>query len=85
MENYNKFLRNIIELIEKGAISSKDLKKDIEDALMFKIENITNRLNLVSRDEFEVQKQMLQKLHKDISKLKGKKGNKKSKKKTKKA
>jgi len=59
MEKYNKFLRNITELIEKGLFTSKDLKKEVEDALKFKVENIANRLNLISREEFEVQKKGL--------------------------
>ena len=70
MEKYNKFLRNITELIEKGLFTSKDLKKEFENALKFKVENITNKLNLVSREEFEVQKKIVEKLPKDIVKLK---------------
>jgi len=85
MENYNKFLRNITELIEKGLISSKDLKKDIEEALMFKIENISNKMNLVSRNEFEVQKKIVEKLQKDLILLKNKKIKKRKKIRTKKA
>ena len=72
MEKYNKFLRNITELIEKGLFSSKDLKKEVEDAIKFKVENVTNRLNLVSREEFEVQKKRIEKLQKDLVKLKAK-------------
>jgi len=75
MEKYNKFLRNITELIEKGLFTSRDLKKEVEDALKFKVENITNRLNLVSREEFEVQKKRIEKIQKDLIKLKTKKGN----------
>jgi len=75
MEKYNKFLRNITELIEKGLFTSRDLKKEIENALKFKVENIANRLNLVSREEFEVQKKRIEKLQKDLIKLKTKKGN----------
>ena len=75
MEKYNKFLRNITELIEKGLFTSKDLKKEVEDAIKFKVENIANRLNLVSREEFEVQKKRIEKLQKDLIKLKTKKGN----------
>jgi len=74
MEKYNKFLRNITELIEKGLFTSKDLKKEVEDALKFKVENIANRLNLVSREEFEVQKKRIEKLQKDLIKLKTQKG-----------
>ena len=74
MEKYNKFLRNITELIEKGLFTSKDLKREVEDALKFKIENIANRLNLISREEFEVQKKRIEKIQKDLIKLKTKKG-----------
>jgi len=74
MEKYNKFLRNITELIEKGLFTSKDLKRELEDALKFKVENIANRLNLVSREEFEMQKKMIEKLQKDLIKLKTTKG-----------
>ena len=75
MEKYNKFLRNITELIEKGLFTSRDLKKEVENALKFKAENIANKLNLVSREEFEVQKKRIEKIQKDLIKLKTKKGN----------
>ena len=84
MEKYNKFLRNIAELIEKGLFTSKDLKKELEDALKFKAENIANRLNLVSREEFEVQKKRIEKLQQDLIKLQTNKGNFKINKKIKK-
>ena len=77
MEKRNKFLRNIAELIEKGLFSSKDLKKEMESAIKFKVENIANRLNLVSREEFEIQKKLLEKLQKDLIKKKNKKIKKK--------
>ena len=66
MEKYNKLLRDITELIEKGLFSSKDLKKEVEDSLNLKMQIITNKLNLVSREEFEIQKKRLQKLKKDL-------------------
>ena len=74
MEKYNKFLRNIAELIEKGLFTSKDLKKEVENALKSQAENIANKLNLVSREEFEVQKKMIAKLQNDLNELKVKKG-----------
>ena len=85
MEKYNKLLRNITELIEKGLFTSKDLKKEVEDALKFKVENIANKLNLISREEFEVQKKRIEKLQKDLIRLKTKKRNNKINKKIKKA
>ena len=73
MEKNNKFLRNITELIEKGLLTSRDFKNEVEEALKFKVENIANRLNLVSREEFEVQKKRIEKLQKDLIRLKTKK------------
>ena len=70
MEKYNKLLANITELIEKGLFTSKDLKKYIENLIKFRMEVIANKLNLVSREEFEVQKKMLEKLQKDLIKYK---------------
>ena len=84
MEKYNKLLRNITELVEKGLFTSKDLKNEAEEALKFKIEGIANRLNLISREEFEVQKKLIEKLQKDLIKLKVKKSNNKLRKKIKK-
>ena len=57
MKNYNKFLRNIAEMIEKGLFVSKDLKIEIENAIKFKAE------------EFEIQKKLIEKLQKDLKKL----------------
>ena len=77
MQKYNKLVENITDLIEKGLYSSKDLKKEVQDALKFRIELLTNKLNLVSREEFEVQKKIIQKLKKDLEKIKSKKAKKK--------
>tara|TARA_B100000378_G_scaffold24782_1_gene18915 strand:+ start:88 stop:342 length:255 start_codon:yes stop_codon:yes gene_type:complete len=77
MEKYNELLRNITELIEKGLFTSKDLKKYVEDSVKLKIEMVASKLNLVSREEFEVQKKLVEKLQKDLIKLKIKKTKKK--------
>ena len=81
MQKYNKLLRNITELIEKGLLTSKDLKKEAEDSLRFRMEAMANKLNLVSREEFEVQKKMIEKLEKDLIKIKFQKTKNKLKKK----
>jgi len=70
MEKYNKLLRNITELIEKGLFTSKDLRKDIEDSLKLKIQTLVNKLDLVSREEFEIQKKIVEKLQNDLKKIK---------------
>ena len=77
MEKYNKLFGNITQLIEKGLLTSKDLKKDAEGFLKFKMEIIANKLNLVSREEFEVQKKIIEKLQKELTKLKNQKIKKK--------
>ena len=82
MEKYNKLLRNITELIEKGLLTSKDLKKYVEDSIKLKMETIANKLNLVSREEFEIQKKMVEKLQKDLIKFKIQTQKEKSSKKT---
>ena len=66
-------LRNITELIEKGLFTSKDLKKEVEELLKFKMEIVANKLNLISREEFEVQKKIIEQLQKDLIKLKNQK------------
>jgi BMFP domain-containing protein YqiC len=70
MEKYNKLLRNITELIEKGLFTSDDIKREIENSLRFKMEIIANKLNLVSREEFEIQKKIIEKMQKKLDKLK---------------
>ena len=73
MEKWKKFFENVAKLIEQGIFSSKDLKKEVENALKFKMENIANKLNFVSREEFEIQKKILKKIQKDLMKIKNKK------------
>ena len=77
MEKYNKLLRNITELIEESLFTSKDLKKEVENSLKLKVEIIANKLNLVNREEFEVQKKIIEQLEQEIIKLKAKKIRKK--------
>ena len=67
MEKYNKFLNNLAELIDKGLFVSKDLRKEVQDLLKFKMESVANKLNLVSREEFEVQKEVIKKLQKKFA------------------
>ena len=33
MQNYKKFIKNITELIEKGLVSTKDIKEEVENVL----------------------------------------------------
>ena len=80
MEKYNKLLRNITELLEKGLFNSTEMKRELENLLKFRMEAIISKLNLVSREEFEIQKKLIHKLQKEIIKNKVKKKPKKVKK-----
>ena len=72
MKNSEKILKTISSLIENGILTSKDLKKELSTDLKFKKDKIINKLQLVSRDEFEVLKKLVQKQDAIIKKLKKK-------------
>jgi BMFP domain-containing protein YqiC len=70
----------LAKLIEEGLITSKDISEEIKNSLNYKRESIINKFNLVTRDEFEVQKARLDKIQKEFGKLKKRKKIKKAKK-----
>ena len=80
MKNSEKILKTLSNLIETGILSSKDIKKEISTDLKFKKDRIINKLNLVSREEFEVLKKIVQKQNLIIQKLQKKHKSKKVKK-----
>ena len=61
MSNSEKILKTISNLIESGILTSKDIKKELSTDLKFKKDKIINTLDLVSREEFEVLKKLVQK------------------------
>ena len=67
--NSEKILKSISSLIENGILSSKDIRKEISTDLKFKKDKIINKLELVSREEFEVLKKIVQKQDATIKKL----------------
>ena len=74
MNNSEKILKVLSDLIENGILTSKDIKKEISTDLKFKKDKIINRLDLLPREEFEVLKKIVQKQDAVIKKLlKGKK------------
>ena len=69
MKNSEKILRSISSLIENGILTSKDIRKEISTDLKFKKDKIINKLELVSREEFEVLKKIVQKQDATIKKI----------------
>tara|TARA_E500000178_G_C16380075_1_gene469787 strand:- start:215 stop:460 length:246 start_codon:yes stop_codon:yes gene_type:complete len=61
MSNSEKILKSLSSLIENGILTSKDIQKEISNDLKFKKDKIINKLELVSRQEFEVLKKIVQK------------------------
>ena len=69
MKNSEKILKSISSLIENGILTSKDIRKEISTDLKFKKDKIINKLELVSREEFEILKKIVQKQEAIIKKL----------------
>ena len=72
------FIDKLAKLLEESLITSKDISDEVKNSLRFNKDKILSRLNLVSRDEFEIQKARLDKIQKEFNEIKKK--NKKTKK-----
>ena len=80
MSNSEKLLKTISSLIENGLLTSKDIRKEISTDLKFTRDKLINKFQLVSREEFEILKKLVQKQELAIKKLSNKKKTKKAKK-----
>ncbi len=69
MNNSEKILKSLSSLIENGILTSQDIKKEISTDLKFKKDKLINKLELVSRKEFEILKKIVQKQDILIKKL----------------
>ena len=80
MSNSEKLLKTLSSLIENGILTSKDIQKEISTDLKFKRDKLINKFQLVSREEFEILKKLVQKQELAIKNLSKKKKTKKAKK-----
>ena len=80
MNNSEKLLELISGFIKNGLLTSQDVKKEILTSLKFKKDNLVDKLQLVSREEFEILKKIVQKQDALIKKLQKNKKTKKVKK-----
>ena len=69
MNNSEKILKTLSSLIENGILTSKDIKKEISTDLKFKKDKLISNLDLVTRNEFEILKKIVQKQDTIIKKL----------------
>ena len=72
MKSSEKILKTLSSLIENGILTSKDIQREISNDLKFKKDFLINKLDLVSRQEFEVLKKIVQKQEEVIKKLQNK-------------
>jgi BMFP domain-containing protein YqiC len=70
MNNSEKIIKLISNFIETGILSSQDAKKELIDNLKFKRNNLIDKLQLVSREEFNILKKIIEKQQKQIDQLK---------------
>tara|TARA_B100000963_G_scaffold341905_1_gene342146 strand:- start:6171 stop:6413 length:243 start_codon:yes stop_codon:yes gene_type:complete len=73
MPNSEKLLKTLSSLIENGILTSKDIKKELSTSFQFERDRLINKFQLVSREEFEVLKKLVQKQEKKLSQLSKKK------------
>tara|TARA_A100001035_G_C27604160_1_gene417860 strand:- start:164 stop:394 length:231 start_codon:yes stop_codon:yes gene_type:complete len=73
MDNSEKILKMVSKLIETGVLTSQDVAKSIITSAKFNKEKIANKLDLVTREEFDVLKKIIAKQQKEILNLKKKK------------
>ncbi len=69
MSDKEKILKTLSSLLETGILTANDVKKELITNFKFKKDNIVNKLDLVSREEFEVLKALVEKQNLKIEKL----------------
>ena len=80
MSNSEKLLKTLSNLIENGILTTGDIRREITTDLKFKKDKVLKKLDLVSREEFEVLKKIVQKQDSLIKNLQKNKRIKKAKK-----
>tara|TARA_Y100001970_G_C13414024_1_gene453326 strand:+ start:64 stop:300 length:237 start_codon:yes stop_codon:yes gene_type:complete len=78
MADKEKLLKTISEMLEAGILSVNDIKKELITSFQFKKDNIIHQMDLVTREEFDILKKMVQDQDEKINKLKKVKKAKKS-------
>ena len=69
MSDKEKILKTLSSLLETGILTVNDVKKEVITNFKFRKDNIVSKLDLVSREEFEVLKKLVEKQDQKIKKL----------------
>ena len=78
MTDKEKILKTLSTLLEAGILTANDIKRELITNFKFKRDNLINQLDLVSREELEILKKIIEKQDLEIKKLKKSKKAKKS-------
>ena len=73
MNSSEKILKLISNFVETGILTSQDAKKELINSLKFKRNSLIDKLQLVSREEFNILKKIIEKQQKQINQLNKKK------------
>ena len=73
MNSSEKILKLLTDFVETGILTSQDAKKELVNNLKFKRDDLIDKLQLVSRDEYNVLKKIIEKQQKQINQLRKKK------------
>ena len=73
MNSPEKILKLISNFVETGILTSQDAKKELINNLKFKRDDLIDKLQLVSREEYNILKKIIEKQQKQIDQLKKKK------------
>ena len=69
MSDKDKILKTLSSLLETGILTVNDVKKELVTNLKFKKDDIIGKLDLVSREEFEILKKVVEKQDLKIKKI----------------
>ena len=69
MKDKDKILKTLSGLLEAGILTANDVRKELTSNIKFQKDNILNQLDLVSREEFEILKKIVQDQDQKIKKL----------------
>ena len=69
MTDKEKILKTLSSLLETGILTVNDVKKELITNLKFRKDDIVSKLDLVSREEFDVLKKLVEKQDMKIKQL----------------
>jgi len=67
--NKKEFLSLLSEVIKNGVLTTQDLKKEVFTNMQFQKNSLINKFQLVSKEEFNILKKIVQKQQKQIENL----------------